>query len=93
MRTLLNSSNYGNDLKLTRKDAEQCSHSGDCEADVFEVMQKSYVKKQLDKLNKNVLAAELKEVAGWEGTELLCHENNLMRWVWLSANDITDRLN
>lgn len=90
MKTLWNSSNYGNDLKLTWSDAQSCSHSGNCEDDVKLLMTKPYVKKQLKKLDSVLLKKELSEFGAWDDDELNNHEDNLMRWVWISAGDITD---
>lgn len=91
MKTLYNYSNYGNDLKLTRKDAESVSHSGDCEDDVIIVMEKKYVKKQLDLLEPETLAKELSDYGAWNDDELKDHNANLKRWVWISGGDIVER--
>lgn len=92
MRTLWNSSNYGNDLKLTRQDAMNCSVSGDNEPSVKIVMDKPYVKSQLQNLDKEKLKRELKEYGAWDDNQLNDHSENLMRWVWISASDISERL-
>ena len=91
MRTKWNYSNYGNDLRLTTADAIKCSHSGDCESDVKEVMQKAYIKKQLTSIDKNQLIKELSQYGAWDDNELQNHETNLIRWVWISAADIMER--
>ena len=91
MRTKWNYSNYGNDLRLTTADAANCSHSGDCESDVMEVMNKPYIKKQLTSIDKNQLIKELSEYGAWDDSELQNHETNLMRWIWISAADIMER--
>lgn len=90
MKTLDNYSNYGNDLKLTRKDAKSVSHSGDCESDVISLMEKKYVKKQLDLLNPEQLAKELNDYGAWDDEELKDHKANLKRWVWISGGDIVE---
>jgi hypothetical protein len=92
MKTHYNTGNYGNELRLTKSDALRCSHSGDCERDVIEVSQKPYVKKQLALLNPENLAKELKEYGAWDAEQLADHSENLIRWVWLSACDIAERL-
>jgi len=91
MKTLWNNSNYGNDLKLTRQDVNYCSQSGDMENNVLETIKKPYVKKQLQKLDPEKLAKELKEFGAWDETQLKDHNENLLRWVWLSACDISER--
>jgi hypothetical protein len=92
MRTHWNYTNYGNDLKLTRTDANVCSHSGPCDDDVNGVMNKPYIKKQLEALDPVQLVKELKEYGAWDEIELANHKENLMRWVWISAGDISERL-
>ena len=91
MKTLWNSTNYGNDLKLTRRDAEACSASGDNEAAVNEVIVKPYVKKQLATIDPEQLKKELKDYGAWDETELANHQDNLQRWLWISAGDCIER--
>jgi hypothetical protein len=92
MYTHWNDTNYGNDLKLTIQDADSCSHSGPCDDDVNRIMTKQYIKKQLSLLNPEKLAKELKEYGAWDEIELSNHNENLMRWVWISAEDISERV-
>lgn len=91
MKTRYNSSNYGNDLKITLIDAESCTHSGQCDEDVKILMDKPYIKKQLKTLDRNQLVKELSEFGAWDEKELSNHEDNLMRWVWISAGDIVEK--
>ena len=90
MKTLFNSSNYGNDLRLTRKDAQQCTHPGPCDNDVKQIMNKPYVAKQLKTLSPEQLVKELSEYGAWDDNQLSDHNENLMRWVWISAGDIIE---
>lgn len=92
MKTLYNYSNYGNDLSLTRSDAETCFHSGPCDLDVKALMQKPYVKRQLAAIKPEQLKKELAEYGAWDEIELQNHESNLERWVWISAGDIIERM-
>lgn len=92
MRTIWNSSNYGNDIALTRNDANICYHSGDCHNDILEILKKKYVKKQVAKLDYQNLIKELSDYGAWDELELtMSHENNIVRWLWLSAADIVER--
>lgn len=91
MKTKYNSSNYGNDLRLTLSDARACTHSGDCTGDVKRVAQKPYVLKQTAQFDPEKLAKELKEYGAWNSEQLADHKENIIRWVWLSAGDITER--
>lgn len=90
MKTIYNCTNYGNDIKLTRKDAELCSQSGDCGPYVDEVLTKPYVKKQLSGLKPAQLAKELAEYGAWDTEELQDHNENIRRWIWISAANITE---
>ena len=90
MKTRWNSTNYGNDLKITLRDAESCSHAGQCDEDVKILMDKPYIKKQLKSIDPEQLKKELDEFGAWNEDELNNHEDNLMRWVWISAGDIID---
>jgi hypothetical protein len=91
MKTLWNYSNYGVDLRITRSDAQACTHSGPCDDDVKALMLKPYIKKQLGALNLEQLRKELKEYGAWDTAELSNHTDNLMRWLWLSCGDIIER--
>ena len=91
MRTLWNYSNYNNDIRITRQDAAKCSHPGDCESDVMELLQKPYIKKQVATLDREQLKKELSEYGAWNETELNDHNRNIIRWIWLSAADIIEK--
>lgn len=86
-----NSSNYGNDLEITMKQAESCSHSGECEPDVKELMLVPKIRRQLNKLNSTKLVKDLTDYGAWTEEELTNHQDNLMRWLWISCCDITER--
>ncbi len=91
MKTLWNSTNYNNDLKLTRRDAESCNHSGPCDADVEILLKKPYIKRQLAKLDPTDLRTELYEFGAWTDEQLNDHTENLTRWLWISAGDCIER--
>lgn len=90
MKTLYNYSNYGNDLRLTSADAARCYHPGKCDSDILEVSKKPYVKTQLKALNPEKLTKELSEYGAWDEEQLQDHEQNLQRWLWISASDIIE---
>lgn len=92
MKTLWNYSNYGNDIKLTRADAEYCSQSGDNSPAIIELLKKPYIKKQVKQLNPEKLAKELKEYGAWDSEELSNHSENIIRWLWISAGDIAEQI-
>ena len=78
------------ELGMTREEAESCSHSGDCMADVVELMKKPHIKKQLDELDPDKLRKELKEYGAWDNEELKDNEANKKRILWLAAGNITE---
>lgn len=77
-------------IRITSRDAKQCSHPGPCDNDVKEVLQKRYIKKQVALLNPEVLANELKDYGVWDSSELANHSDNLTRLIWIAANDIAE---
>ena len=91
MRTLYNYSNYNNDLRITRADANRCSLSGNNEDALKSLMLKPYIKKQLAELKKDALIKELKEYGAWDESELNSHKDNIIRFLWVSCADISER--
>jgi hypothetical protein len=79
------------ELNITKTIAANCSHSGSCDVDVKEAMQINAIKRQLNKLNPNLLANELREYGAWDEEELSDHEANKMRILWIACGDISDR--
>ena len=91
MNTKMNFSNYGNDLALMDQDVENCSASGDVSAAVREVSQMDYVKEQTAKFDPDQLRKELSDYGAWDYEQLQDHEENIQRWIWISACDISER--
>lgn len=90
MRTLWNSTNYNNDLKLTRHDALLLG-VGDCTQDKLDlVLSKRYVKRQVKHLEPENLRKELYNYGAWDSEQLSDHTENINRWLWLSAGDILE---
>ena len=92
MKKLWNNSNYGNDIAITRADAINCSRSGDNSSAILDLLKKPYIKKQVETLNPEQLAKELKDYGAWDSEELKNHNENIIRWLWISCGDIVDRL-
>lgn len=90
MKTYYNSSDYGNDLRLTMHDAKLCSHQGSCDEEVFRVSELPYVVRQVSKLDPEQLRKELYEYGAWDDNELKDHSQNIQRWIWISAGNITE---
>jgi hypothetical protein len=45
----------------------------------------------LQTLDPAKLAKELKEYGAWDFEQLQNHKQNLLRWVWISCADISER--
>ena len=85
-----NNSNYGNDIELKLTHAEMMSHQGQCDSDVKFGMTIPYIKKQLDALDKDQIKKELFNYGAWDDDDLSDHQDNLMRWLWVSAGNVVD---
>ena len=86
-----NTSNYGNDLRLTKAQAERGSHSGACDAEIADLRSIPTIRRQLDALAPETLKEELAEYGTWDEQELADHQANLSRWLWISCNDIVEQ--
>lgn len=92
MRTLDNYPNYNNcDLSLTSRDVNLIAQSGRNDDAVAFVKSKRYVKRQLKQIDPVSLSKELREHGAWDDEQLQDHEENLTRWIWMSAWDISER--
>ena len=92
MAKYINSSEYGNDLTITFEQAEMMSHQGDCYEDVKEASQIPEIKEQTDKWDAEKLKQELSVCGAWDETQLQDHEENIIRWLWISAGTILEDL-
>lgn len=73
---------------MTLEDAENVSHPGRCDDDVDALVRRSDIRKQLDKINPEVLKEELFEYGAWDENDLKDHEENLKRIIWIAGGDI-----
>lgn len=89
---MLNYSNYGNDLNIKVPDIKKTCTSGDNGLRVEFLSKKPYVKEQINRLDKDNLAKELKEHGAWSEEELNDHEQNIQRWLWISVWDCFEAL-
>lgn len=77
---------------MTAEQAKQCSHSGDCEADLQEVMKDPAIYSQLNTFSPKAIAKALEGYGAWDEVELADHEQNLIRFVWIAAGNIAEEL-
>ncbi len=75
-------------LAIRFEDACTPAHQGACDDDVAALRAQPYVKDQLDALDVETVAAEIREYGAWDETELVDHEANLLRLLWIACGDI-----
>ena len=80
----------GMELNITKKEAQQGYHSGQCDADINALKNVPRIKRQLNKLDPVKLAAALKEYGAWDDNELQDFETNKERILWLTCAEIID---
>ncbi len=80
------------ELNITKQDSQIGYHSGSCDHDIAELRKKPAIKRQLNKLDRLTVAMILKEYGAWSNTELLDHDQNLSRLLWMACADIVERM-
>ena len=78
------------EIKMAMRQAESASHSGSCDDDVAALVRVPAIRRQLDKIGPDKLAAELKEYGAWDADELSDNAANRERIVWIAAGDIVE---
>lgn len=78
------------ELQMTKAQAQSASHQGQCDDDVKALTQDPKIRRQLDKIPPEKIAAELKEYGAWDESELSDHAQNRRRIVWIAAGNIVD---
>jgi hypothetical protein len=79
------------DLEMTLERAASVSHSGRCDDDVDALSLVPEIAKQLEAIKADDLRRELKEYGAWDAEELVDHQQNLQRVLWLAGCDIKER--
>jgi hypothetical protein len=80
------------ELEMTRAQAESASHPGQCDDDVAALVKHPKIARQLRKLDRDKLRAELKEYGAWDDEQLADDAQNLQRIVWIAAGNIVEEL-
>jgi folate-binding Fe-S cluster repair protein YgfZ len=75
---------------MTKDQALSCSHQGECYDDCKELAKNKVVIRQFKKIAKEDIAQELKEYGAWDKEELENNEENIIRILWLAANNIKE---
>ena len=77
-------------IQMTMRQAKQAYHQGQCEPDVEYLANVPRIANQLDKLDPNHIAAELREYGAWDEGELRDLHHNRLRLVWIAAGNIVE---
>ncbi len=78
------------ELQITRAQAQNAAHSGPCDDDVMALSKEPAIAKQLAKIDRALLATELREYGAWNVDELSDHPQNLQRLLWIACSDINE---
>ena len=78
------------ELQITKKQADSCSHAGQCDVDVEALKLNPSIARQLKKLDPVIVSAALKEYGAWDDLELSDHNENLTRLLWVACCDISE---
>jgi hypothetical protein len=79
---------YGFSISMTKEQALDMSHSGDCTADIKYELSK--FKRQFAKIDPESIRKELQEYGAWNDDELKDNEENQERILWIFAGNIKD---
>lgn len=80
------------ELKITKAQAESCSHPGPCDSDVADLRKAPAIRRQLDKLSPELVAECLREYGAWDAEELSDHDANLDRLLWIACCDLAETM-
>jgi hypothetical protein len=78
------------ELQITKKQADSCSHAGQCDVDVEALKLNPSIARQLKKLDPVIVSAALKEYGAWNDLELSDHNDNLTRLLWVACCDVSE---
>ena len=75
-------------IRLTRDQAESCSHTGQCYEDVREALRVPAIERQLRRIDPEAIRSELSGYGAWDTDELADDDANLERILWIAAGNI-----
>jgi hypothetical protein len=81
------------EIKMTKEQARSASHQGRCDDDVVALVKTPAIRRQLDMIGPEKIAAELAEYGAWDAEELADEEQNDCRIIWIAAGDIREEAN
>ena len=80
------------DIEMTIEQAEDCSHQGNCDVDVEELIGNPEIIAQIEKIGPDAIREELEECGAWDDEDLADDEENALRILWIAAGNITDEV-
>lgn len=80
-------------IQMTKTQARECSHPGDCAEDVKALLKAPRIKAQFKRLNPDDIKAELSEYGAWDSAELSDAGMNQVRILWIAAGNIREEYN
>ena len=86
------SGNYGVELNITKNDAYTGSHAGDCLEDIRGLLEKPYIKRQLKRIDPEMIKKELADCGAWSDEELENAQENQERLLWVFCGNLVDEL-
>jgi hypothetical protein len=78
-------------LEMTLEQAQSVSHQGRCDEDLERLRRAPAIARQLAGIGLDALRDELLGYHVWGPDELEDHDTNLIRILWLAAEDIVDK--
>lgn len=78
------------ELNITKAQAMQGAHQGQCDNDIAALRQVKAIARQLEKLSTEAVLNELREYGAWDSTEINDHDENLTRLLWCACCDIKE---
>ena len=78
------------EIEMTMAQAQSATHPGQCDADVMALSQHRKIRRQLERIDPEVLRKELREYGAWDDEDLADHAQNLQRILWIAAGDIVE---
>jgi hypothetical protein len=78
------------ELNITKEQASIGSHQGQCDDDIEYLLTIPAIRRQIDKLDPDLVAEELSEYGAWDTEELQDHEQNKRRLLWIACGDIQE---
>ena len=80
------------ELNITKNQAIAGYHSGQCYESIKQLSMVPAIKKQLKKLDVDMVKNELSEYVACDDSELNNHDDNLQRLLWLACGNIYDEI-